>query len=244
MLIKLIKYEIKSTYAKFVTVFTLYIILAAIVIIFLRDRAYIIQPFFTIALITLSVITILTIFQRFNSNLFSSEGYLMFTLPCEGKTLLLSKLLTAVMWIGVLGIIVVPSTLLAYTLSGGKDLIALVDKALNYNHLLLALIIIVYSIDMVLSLLVIYLSISVSKLTIWRKFGVLAGFGTYFIIDILNGVLSFLFTGKFKTLGSTSIGTEFFTVKSMLIQGVYVSALCILIFYAIAYLMDRMISLK
>ncbi|HEY5562136.1 MAG TPA: hypothetical protein VIK72_10345 [Clostridiaceae bacterium] len=248
MLIKLIKYEIKACYTKFVAIFSLYIILAAVAILFLRDKDFIIQPFFAIAIIALAVITAMTLFQRFNSNLFNTEGYLMFTLPCEGNILLLSKLLTGIIWIGALLIIVVPSALLAYTMTGNNNLMGLVDKVFNHNGLLLGLVIIVYFIELILSILVIFLSISVSKLSIWRKFGVLAGFATYFIIDILNGVFVLLFTGKFRSLGSigsvNSTDFQIFTVKSIIIQGTYDIALCILIFYAIAYLMDRKISLK
>jgi hypothetical protein len=245
MLLKLIKYEIKSCYAKFVVMFSLYIFVAAILLINFGHTDYIIQPFFVIAIIALSVITVLTIFQRYSSNLFNSEGYLMFTLPCDGKTLLLSKLLAGLIWIGALFVIVMPSVLLAYSLSANKNLIKQIDKAVNYNHLLLGLIIVVYLAEIVLSTLVIYFSISVSKLAIWRRFRVLAGLATYFIIDLLSGVLVYFITGNYRNLSSAnSSDFQLFTVKSAIIQGAYDIALCVLIFYAIAYLLDRKISLK
>ena len=53
---------------------------------------------FTIALIGAGVMTVVLMVYRFYRNYMCDEGYLMFTLPVSTHQLILSKLLTAVVW--------------------------------------------------------------------------------------------------------------------------------------------------
>jgi len=90
MLLKLLKYEIKSSYGRFVVAFLLYILIASVLLIFFRNHETLNTSVLVFGIIALCVITFLTIFNRYNTNLYNSEGYLMLTLPVDGKMLMTS----------------------------------------------------------------------------------------------------------------------------------------------------------
>ena len=48
--------------------------------------------------VAITVLTIMTVIQRFNTSLIGNEGYLMFTLPVTHAQLLSSKLIGAMLW--------------------------------------------------------------------------------------------------------------------------------------------------
>jgi len=81
MLLKLLKYEIKSSYGRFIVAFSVYILIAAVLMLFFRDYETVTTFVLAFGMVALIVITFLTIFRRYNSNLYGEEGYLMFTLP-------------------------------------------------------------------------------------------------------------------------------------------------------------------
>lgn len=53
---------------------------------------------FVVALAAVGIMTLVMMVQRFQKNLLTSEGYLMFTLPVSEHSLILSKTITAAVW--------------------------------------------------------------------------------------------------------------------------------------------------
>jgi hypothetical protein len=109
MLGKLIKYEWKATARSFIPIY-----IAILLIALLNRGAHLIEvaALFNVSMfvmvgmfIALVAITIIVIIQRFHKNLFTDEGYLMFTLPVKATSIILSKLLISLFW-GTLSIIV------------------------------------------------------------------------------------------------------------------------------------------
>jgi len=102
MLGKLLKYEFLATGRVFLPLF------AALIVATLINRllsnlsmaapAAISMAISVILMVGIGVLTFILILQRFRNNLLSNEGYLMMTLPVQTDSLILSKLITSMVW--------------------------------------------------------------------------------------------------------------------------------------------------
>ena len=106
MLSKLLKYEFKATCRIYGGLYLAILAAAALLGAFFRFPALVSD--FPIAVVTIvylmlcvaiAVITALTIIQRFTRNLLGREGYLMHTLPVTPAQLILSKLISSMVWL-------------------------------------------------------------------------------------------------------------------------------------------------
>lgn len=116
MLGKLLKYEIKAMGRIMLPIYLVLIALSAVFALtmrltigktavgFLEKFAIVTLVLFVAAIITACVMMLILVIQRFYKHLLGTEGYLMFSLPVSTGQLILSKLLTAVLWI-VIGLI-------------------------------------------------------------------------------------------------------------------------------------------
>ena len=111
MLGKLLKYELKASSRTLVPLYAGILILSIVCGSFFAAQAnsFInagkMNIFFGILylllfalLVAMSVLTVVSIVQRFYKNLLGDEGFLMFTLPVSSTMLLASKTLAAVFW--------------------------------------------------------------------------------------------------------------------------------------------------
>ena len=102
MLGKLFKYEMGAASRIFLPIYVALIILSIVNRIFRGINRLFMSRISGIIEVTLFVAlgaaTLLLIIQRFNKNLLKDEGYLMFTLPVKSHTLIISKLLSAIVW--------------------------------------------------------------------------------------------------------------------------------------------------
>ena len=125
MLSKLIKHEFKAT-SRFMWV--IYVAMLALsvganVSIRLLDRgttsrvlagiAVTLMVVWVLALIIGMTLTIVLLVKQFHKNLLTDEGYLMFTLPASVHHLVLSKLITAVVWMMVTVVVLLLSVMVA-----------------------------------------------------------------------------------------------------------------------------------
>ena len=119
MLGKLLKYEIKAMGRVMLPLYGVLLFVAGLLALNLRlgmnpairqivDKFAVISGFlFVIGIIAVGVVMIVMIVQRFYKNLLGTEGYLMFSLPATTLEHILSKGLSALLWIiigGVAGI--------------------------------------------------------------------------------------------------------------------------------------------
>ena len=247
MLLKLLKYEIKSSYGRFVVAFLLYILIASVLMIFFRNHERLNTSVLTSGIIALCVITFLTIFKRYNTNLYHSEGYLMLTLPVNGKILMTSKLISAFIWMFALALVIVPSIVVLIYCYSEKSLINDTYKFIEINKTYTIVFGIEYLLSLVNAVFIIYFSISISKLQVWRRFGVLAGISTYFVIELLNSIPVLLFN---NAIGNTKSTTDFrimvqqYPINSILFQCFFYLFTCVLLFFATSYLLNNRTSLK
>lgn len=156
-----------------------------------------------LAIIAASVLIVFIIFQRFYKNLMSSEGYLTFTLPVATADILWSKLITAVLWMLISGVVIFISVNIFILFGTGEGTLLnlefyrefgrFMDKAFDllggrilWPVLELALFALVGT---VFETLHIYLALIIGGV-VSQKHKVLAGIGFYFVINIAVSILS------------------------------------------------------
>ena len=111
MLGKLLKYEIKAMGRVMLPLYAVLLFLAGFLALNLRlgmnpairmivDKFAVISGFlFVIGIITVGVVMIVMVVQRFYKNLLGNEGYLMFSLPATTLEHILSKGISSLIWI-------------------------------------------------------------------------------------------------------------------------------------------------
>lgn len=125
MLSKLIKHEFKATgrFMWVIYVAMLALSVGANVSMRLLDRentgpvvegiAMLLMVAWVLALVIGMTLTIVLLVKQFHKNLLTDEGYLMFTLPASVHHLVLSKLITAVVWLMVTIVVLLLSVMVA-----------------------------------------------------------------------------------------------------------------------------------
>ena len=125
MLSKLLKYEFKATGRTYGGLYLAILAAAALLGISFRIPALLVHtaPIAVLMIVYMAlvvavvVMTILTIIQRFTRNLLGREGYLMHTLPVSSVQLILSKLLSSMVWV-LCSILVVALSFVVFSLFG------------------------------------------------------------------------------------------------------------------------------
>lgn len=201
MLGKLLKYEIKDTARIIPFLYLITIIFSALSFISKKlDLGWItITSSFLLIVVGIAVviITFVVIVIRFSRNLYSNEGYLMFTLPVKPQLLLVSKTVVAFSWI-IISLIILTGALFVGMYGFGFDFNELAKNIAEFEKYGLGNIFCLL-IPMIL-LLVIYLiaqiffSITVANRPAFHGLGTAAGFlvflATYTILQVVNSVLA------------------------------------------------------
>lgn len=197
MLLKLIKYDFKATYIKFLTTFGIFslvaIIIPLILILVNKDAAMIMSAFCSMLLIgALAIVNLVFLIQFYHKNLYSNEGYLMSTLPTNGYFLMLSKTIVATVWTIIANIL---ECLALYVFCRISILqIPDADKTisdflsmLNFDIVRsVASFILLMFISTVCTQVVLYFCVSLSNLPVLGKFGTFLGFVAFFVISIIK----------------------------------------------------------
>lgn len=195
MLSKLIKYEWKAMCWHYAVPFIVYVVAAAFSLVFAHWHPIISGFIIFGGLFALAVLMFLAFFRRYNSNLYSNEGYLMFTLPVRSEELLFSKVLVSFIWFTLYAVLLFAVVILSIlALSSNPDInnvfptFGQLWEALQQHLSDILLLFLYYIVLTMSSILDIYFSITVSKLAIWRRFGVFMGFVAYAAINIVRGI--------------------------------------------------------
>lgn len=194
MLSKLIKYEWKAMRWQYAVPFLIYIIAAVFGLILGHWHPVISGLIIFGGLFALSVLMFFAFFRRYNSNLYGNEGYLMFTLPVRTEGLLFSKVLVSFIWFTLyllLFLAVAVGAVFALTNNPHIPDFPTFSQiwTVVFPHIGDILLILFYYIVLIMSsILDIYFAITVSKLAIWRRFGVFMGFVAYAAINIVRGI--------------------------------------------------------
>lgn len=203
MLGKLLKYELKSSAKFFVPMYFVILAITTLNSIFMRKSVFVeAQPIINMVVgalfIALTTLTVVIIVRRFKKNLLGNEGYLMFTLPVSSEKLILSKYISALIWI-FLTIIVTMMVVIIYSnglftgsegLFGDGTTFSISNIMTSGNELVKNnqyLIIIASVIGLILSAIsivvfVIYNSIAIAQLPIFTKHKTVVSIISFFVI--------------------------------------------------------------
>lgn len=210
MLGKLMKYEFKACGRIFFPLYLVILLLAAIngvnIGVNFKNQAvdglpmnplaYNTQGILMLVLVALFValfvITIILTIQRFKKNLLDEEGYLMFTLPVRSSSLILSKLLVALIYAIISAIVAVLSFTIMAAIGGDINIVEFFKAFTNSRFLTEGIQFIVYMavgflISYSIFVLTIYLSLSIGQLPKLSKHRVAAGVIVFFILNVIIG---------------------------------------------------------
>lgn len=230
MLAKLLKYELRATARVLLPLYAVLVLIALgnrlLAELPLWDRGFhipgVIAGLVLFAMIVaVLVITLVILIQRFYQTMTGEAGYLMLTLPVPVSMHILSKLLTAMLWILATGAALIASVcLLSAT---GAGLVALPGQMLDFMKALLwevdgrvswliVLICLLLLVSVATSVLQIYMSIALGNL--FDKNRALASFGMYLAVSMAFQVLFYI---GVVIVASVDPTLEWF---SMLVRGV------------------------
>ncbi len=182
-----------------------------------------------ILIVGISVMTLVMIIQRFYKNLFTDEGYLMFSLPVKTWELVLSKLLVGMIWSAVCTIMIV-LTFFIFSLGyfSMMELSQSIRSAYSMFYLqtgmelnlFMAELILFILVQTVASILMIYVSIAIGQL--FNQHRIIAAFGAYIVITIAIQIIVSIFMAVFAVgnLENTILnGSDAITAVHWLLNG-------------------------
>lgn len=200
------------------------------------------------------VVTVILVYVRYFKNFFTDEGYLTFTLPVPRRTLYLSKVLNALIWMGAsilvllavvaFGLLVVPVAdldIFGMPLVDGGSAYRLLFEALTaiwedvgawmILYLFEGLLLLVTGMTFTVGLVNLCLTFGA---TIAKKHKLLAAIGVYYgvnmILSALGGVLEFLLM-----IGGAAMAEVLHSISDVKIQG-FIALLLLMAVAAVAVL--------
>lgn len=205
-MLKFMKYEIKGTY-RFIMMLVIAVLGAStgLQLSALRGMKGNLESFPTFLPFILGLVIFgafisasFYIISSFRKELYEDRGYLTFSLPLTGKQIVGTKLLIALMWSAVIGLGIVIFNLSLGSILFGTRWIEGFKQIFRYESIIKVVISLILSgiLSAVISLLLIYFSMTISKVSIKnKKIG-----GLWFILFlIISGVVN-LITLKVSTL--------------------------------------------
>ncbi|MBC6003403.1 hypothetical protein H8891_06285 [Paeniclostridium sp. NSJ-45] len=265
MLRKLLKYELRATAKVLVPMYISILGMCIINSIFISSEISLsnkkIFGIVTMALlVALITLTIVICIQRFKKNLLEDEGYLMFTLPLSSTKLILSKYISAVLWI--MGTIIV--TLISYSLFmiqqatsigmiyGSGITFYIGDKMISFQELTRTnkdLIVIILSILLLISIVsiiifIVYNSIAISQLSIFAKYKNISSILIFITISSLVTILNTINNniGLKPDISNLEFMGAFIKVMTLgILQNIF---LIIILFLILNYTLNKKLNLN
>ncbi len=259
MFAKLLKHEFSAIAKGLLPIYLLMIAAAVITNLLLLTRydtpSAIAAAIFGAITVAAFVITLVTTIRRFRRNLLKDEGYLMFTLPVTTKQLILSKAVAAIIWSGIglfcgllCGFLFI---LNASTFEWGmiSDFFAFIfSHAQAGDWLVVAEVIVSMILNFTLFLFVIYLSISVTQLPIFKANDTvrhrIVPFGCFILFYIIYiGVTSLI--SKLLPFDANATITQSSDLLIPLLSGIAIELVVVtLVFFLVDYILARHLNLE
>ncbi|MBR2008706.1 MAG: hypothetical protein IJ936_01130 [Peptococcaceae bacterium] len=208
--------------------------------------------------VAVTVLTVMSVVQRFNHGIAGNEGYLMFTLPVKHEVLLGSKLLGALLW-SLASLLVI---FLVGVLIGGPSLFVereffdwaffweRVQELFRYYNPLPSMLLTV--VNAVLSLasviLTIYLSIMVGQMEQFNKYRIAVAVAAFFVIHWIFGLVESLLLGlpginmmPEGTARVSDLFNSYYFIVGM--DSLFAVALCVACFFGTVWMMKKKLNL-
>ncbi|WP_324824272.1 hypothetical protein [Sinanaerobacter sp. ZZT-01] len=200
MLGKLIKYDFRSTYREFVSIFLAIILAVTILPLVLSNVnnqiVNMIAGFIIFGIIIAIIVVVASsLFHLFNTNIFSSQGYLTLTLPVTSRDIVISKLIVSSMWIILTGIVSLFALILLGVILNGSsfpEFKIFLDKMMqvpSQNALSIFLFLLIIITSCIKEMAKLFLSCSVAHLKQFNRFRIPAGVLFYFAFSWLESII-------------------------------------------------------
>lgn len=188
-----IKYEIKGSYKFILGVLALVLILTTGIYTYANttregsELGAILSGLSTLIIFGTLLTTFLYIVGSFRKELYEDRGYLTFTLPLTGNEILGAKLIVAIIWFTLLGIVIIGYNMLMVAnfvpvKLNVSELFSIIDREL-------VLVLIMAFISGVTTLILIYFSMALSRVTFRNK--KIGGFW-FVIFLVLSGIIAYV----------------------------------------------------
>ncbi|MGL6107722.1 hypothetical protein, partial [Romboutsia sp.] len=214
-------------------------------------------------IISLFVITIVVIVQRFSKNLLGDEGYLMFTLPVSNGSILVSKYLAALLWTVLSGFVAFVAFCLIifipFFLEGGFDFATWFDAVGELFRLVPVGIYLPSVLNVVLLMFLtysififtVYLSLSMGQLPVFSKHRNLASFISFIGINVVfsfieNFFAMMYFSNRTQQILESDLITGITTLinDGMLVSTLFNLVLLIGLFFGTKFILDKKLNLE
>lgn len=201
MLGKLLKYEMKATSRVFLPMYITLLVVALINSFFINTSMFQIQGLlmmiFGSLLIAMFVVTFVVLLQRFSKNLLGDEGYLIFTLPVNSSSIILSKYLIALLWTILSGIVAILAFFLitiipilgdinldiSYIFQSIGEFFNIIFTQSYWKYIFNIILLLFFSYSVFI--LTVYLSISMGQLPVFNKHRTLSSFISFIGLNII-----------------------------------------------------------
>ena len=274
MLSKLLKYEFKATGRIYGGLYLAILAAAALLGAFFRFPALVsdfpivvVTTVYLMLCVAIAVITALTIIQRFTRNLLGREGYLMHTLPVTPAQLILSKLISSMVWL-LCSILVIALSLGVFFLCGMlnvngifsdwagavrdfRQLADILQRVLNVSGFMLLLTAIEWLATLVCSILCLYTACMIGHQ--FKQHFALVGIAAFVILNIVQNRLVALLPYTNNTVGldmvviasgdTWQVTTNRFYLRAVLVSLLADAVLCGVYFAATNWLMKNKLDL-
>lgn len=269
---KYMKYEIKGTYKFILGVLALVLIFTTGIHIYFskpRPDSLLGGTFVSISFLVIfatALTTFLYIVNSFRKELYEDRGYLTFSLPLTGNQILGAKLIVALLWFALLGIVIaIYNVMLAFNFNMSDVIYILRGIDMNYRELFI--LILFSAINGATTLVLIYFSMALSRVTFRNKriggfwfviFLVLSGIILYGQIKVSTLLPYYLDVDTFKIISSEILEYKFnitYNNGGLLIGGgtdgtilnipglIYSIVIGILMFLGTGYIIENKINL-
>lgn len=269
MLGKLLKYEIKATARLFLPLYLTILVFAAInrfffampnigekSLYFSNLAATISMIIYVTLMVGLVLMTLIVLIQRFYKNLLGDEGYLMFTLPVQSWSHILSKLTISMLWTVVSGVVALFSILIISSKGISipefyKELLMGFIRFSQYfgasTYLMSLEAIVLGLLALASTILTIYAAIALGHL--FNKHKLLASFGMYIALKTISQILMSLFAFIFWNQALLGMESNFMPSvlqvnTFMLISILYFGVITAGYFVLTNYILKRKLNLE
>lgn len=262
MLGKLIKYEFKATGRTFVPLYGAILLVACVQRFFGRSSQGVFEElnqlgdFTTIALVglfmALSVLTLVVTIQRFQKNLLSDEGYLMFTLPVKARSLIIAKMIVAVTWVilsvvvGVVTFIILFATRAFWAQVGpvvsefiAQMMIILQNETGRMGLFVIVQFMLAAFLIYIQFVVAIYLALAIGQFPSFQKYRTAASFIAFFVINmVINWITGMtMLTGLDTTMAINP-------TRSLFMGNIMAAVLIVVMFEGTHYILKKHLNLE
>ncbi len=200
-MLKLLKFELIHSYRSFALVFAIFLMGCAALPLLPVDIFAIASVLLVFATLGISIAVFVTIVRNYNSSMFKKPGYLTLTLPVSSHQIVISKIISALIWFTITGIVLTIGLFIMLIVLGLKsgvdfDLPLIFNaimkefKYLNLNdYLELLKLVIRGMIVSITSVAGVYALVTIVQTKYTRKHKVAIAFVIYFIYSFIVSLL-------------------------------------------------------